>query len=145
MQNIPLAWALMETAPIDQFIPGELIEPVAQVLRDAATRRHVFFLQGNRDFLRQHDLVQVQRVLLSPRDSRTPLSRGFSRPTVSPKGSPRDIWPPRRPPFRAGGPPPKRAAAAQGPAQLRRCIEMLVARGGLEPPTPSLRMTCSTS
>ncbi len=33
LQNIPLAWALMETAPIDQFIPGELIEPVAQVLR----------------------------------------------------------------------------------------------------------------
>ncbi len=33
LQNIPLAWALMETAQIDQFIPGELIEPVAQVLR----------------------------------------------------------------------------------------------------------------
>lgn len=33
LQNIPLAWALMEQAQVDQFIPSELIEPVAQVLR----------------------------------------------------------------------------------------------------------------
>lgn len=34
---------------------------------------------GNRDFLRQHDLVQVQRVLLSP-VARTPLSQNVSYP-----------------------------------------------------------------
>ena len=33
MQNIPLARALMSTAEIDQYIPAELIEPVAEVLR----------------------------------------------------------------------------------------------------------------
>jgi type III secretion protein U len=33
MQNIPLARALMATAQIDQYIPSELIEPVAEVLR----------------------------------------------------------------------------------------------------------------
>lgn len=33
LQNIPLAWALMETAAIDNYIPSELIEPVAEVLR----------------------------------------------------------------------------------------------------------------
>ncbi len=33
MQNIPLARALMGTAQIDQYIPSELIEPVAEVLR----------------------------------------------------------------------------------------------------------------
>ena len=32
MQNIPLARALMATAEIDQYIPSELIEPVAEVL-----------------------------------------------------------------------------------------------------------------
>lgn len=33
LQNIPLAWALMETAEIDRYIPTELLEPVAEVLR----------------------------------------------------------------------------------------------------------------
>jgi type III secretion protein U len=33
LQNIPLARALMANAPLDQFIPSELIEPVAEVLR----------------------------------------------------------------------------------------------------------------
>lgn len=33
LQNIPLARALMETAQPDQYIPSELIEPVAEVLR----------------------------------------------------------------------------------------------------------------
>lgn len=33
LQNIPLAWALMEAAEIDNYIPSELIEPVAEVLR----------------------------------------------------------------------------------------------------------------
>jgi type III secretion protein U len=33
MQNIPLARALMATAEIDRYIPGDLIEPVAEVLR----------------------------------------------------------------------------------------------------------------
>ncbi len=33
LQNIPLAHALMDTAALDQYIPSELIEPVAQVLR----------------------------------------------------------------------------------------------------------------
>lgn len=33
LQNIPLAHALMNTAPLDQYIPSELIEPVAEVLR----------------------------------------------------------------------------------------------------------------
>jgi type III secretion protein U len=33
MQNVPLARALMSTAEIDQYIPSELIEPVAEVLR----------------------------------------------------------------------------------------------------------------
>jgi type III secretion protein U len=33
LQNIPLAWALMETADIDRYIPRELLEPVAEVLR----------------------------------------------------------------------------------------------------------------
>ncbi|QVQ24849.1 type III secretion system export apparatus subunit SctU [Achromobacter deleyi] len=33
MQNIPLARALMATAQADQYIPSELIEPVAEVLR----------------------------------------------------------------------------------------------------------------
>lgn len=33
LQNIPLAHALMNTAELDQYIPSELIEPVAQVLR----------------------------------------------------------------------------------------------------------------
>lgn len=33
MQNIPLARALMGSAQIDQYIPSELIEPVAEVLR----------------------------------------------------------------------------------------------------------------
>lgn len=32
MQNIPLAWALLETAEVGEYIPSELIEPVAQVL-----------------------------------------------------------------------------------------------------------------
>lgn len=32
MQNIKLARALMETAKIDQYIPSELIEPVAEIL-----------------------------------------------------------------------------------------------------------------
>jgi type III secretion protein U len=32
MQNVPLARALMRSAQIDQYIPGELIEPVAEVL-----------------------------------------------------------------------------------------------------------------
>ncbi len=33
LENVPLAWALMDTAAIDQYIPSELIEPVAEVLR----------------------------------------------------------------------------------------------------------------
>ncbi|MEI2417108.1 type III secretion system export apparatus subunit SctU [Orrella sp. JC864] len=33
MQNIPLARSLMNEAQVDQYIPSELIEPVAQVLR----------------------------------------------------------------------------------------------------------------
>lgn len=33
MQNIPLAHELMDTAQLDQYIPSELIEAVAQVLR----------------------------------------------------------------------------------------------------------------
>ncbi|MFD0669025.1 type III secretion system export apparatus subunit SctU [Ramlibacter sp. MAHUQ-53] len=33
LENVPLAWALMETASVDQYIPSELIEPVAAVLR----------------------------------------------------------------------------------------------------------------
>jgi type III secretion protein U len=33
MQNIPLARALMATEDIDQYIPAELVEPVAEVLR----------------------------------------------------------------------------------------------------------------
>ncbi|MEC4720718.1 type III secretion system export apparatus subunit SctU [Noviherbaspirillum sp. CPCC 100848] len=33
MQNIPLAHALFNTATVDQYIPSELIEPVAEVLR----------------------------------------------------------------------------------------------------------------
>lgn len=33
MENVPLAWSLMRTAPIDRFIPGDLIEPVAEILR----------------------------------------------------------------------------------------------------------------
>ena len=33
MQNIPLARALMADAQADQYIPSELIEPVAEVLR----------------------------------------------------------------------------------------------------------------
>jgi type III secretion protein U len=32
MQNIPLAHALMAQASIDQYIPSELIEPVAEIL-----------------------------------------------------------------------------------------------------------------
>jgi type III secretion protein U len=32
MQNIKLARALMETASIDQYIPSDLIEPIAEVL-----------------------------------------------------------------------------------------------------------------
>ncbi len=33
LQNIPLAWSLFETADVDTYIPSELIEPVAEVLR----------------------------------------------------------------------------------------------------------------
>ena len=33
MQNIPLAHALFDTAQINQYIPSDLIEPVAAVLR----------------------------------------------------------------------------------------------------------------
>ena len=33
MRNVPLARSLYETATIDQFIPGDLIEPVAEILR----------------------------------------------------------------------------------------------------------------
>lgn len=33
LQNIPLAHALMNTASLDQYIPADLIEPVAEVLR----------------------------------------------------------------------------------------------------------------
>ena len=33
LQNIPLAHALMDTAQLDQYIPSELVEPVAEVLR----------------------------------------------------------------------------------------------------------------
>jgi type III secretion protein U len=33
LQNIPLAHALMDTAALDQYIPSELVEPVAEVLR----------------------------------------------------------------------------------------------------------------
>lgn len=33
MENVPLAWALLETAPVDAAIPSDLIESVAEVLR----------------------------------------------------------------------------------------------------------------
>lgn len=33
MQNIPLAHALWDNAPVDQYIPSDLLEPVAEVLR----------------------------------------------------------------------------------------------------------------
>lgn len=33
MQNIPLAHALLERGQVDQYIPGELVEPVAELLR----------------------------------------------------------------------------------------------------------------
>lgn len=33
MENVPLAWGLLRTASVDRFIPGELIEPVAEILR----------------------------------------------------------------------------------------------------------------
>jgi type III secretion protein U len=33
MQNIPLAHALFDEAAVDQYIPSDLIEPVAAVLR----------------------------------------------------------------------------------------------------------------
>ena len=33
MRNVPLARSLYETATVDQFIPGDLIEPVAEILR----------------------------------------------------------------------------------------------------------------
>lgn len=33
MENVPLAWALLETAEVDAYIPENLIEPVAEVLR----------------------------------------------------------------------------------------------------------------
>jgi type III secretion protein U len=33
MQNIPLARALNEHAPVDQYVPSELLEPIAEVLR----------------------------------------------------------------------------------------------------------------
>jgi type III secretion protein U len=33
MQNVPLARALLETAPVDQYVPSELLEPVAEILR----------------------------------------------------------------------------------------------------------------
>jgi type III secretion protein U len=33
MQNIPLAHSLFNDAPVSQFIPSELVEPVAAVLR----------------------------------------------------------------------------------------------------------------
>ncbi|MDB5840441.1 MAG: EscU/YscU/HrcU family type secretion system export apparatus switch protein [Herminiimonas sp.] len=32
MENVPLARALMATAPVNQYIPSELVEPVAEVL-----------------------------------------------------------------------------------------------------------------
>jgi type III secretion protein U len=33
MENVPLAWSLLETADVDAYIPEDLIEPVAEVLR----------------------------------------------------------------------------------------------------------------
>jgi type III secretion protein U len=33
LQDVPLARALMATAPLKQYIPSELIEPVAELLR----------------------------------------------------------------------------------------------------------------
>jgi type III secretion protein U len=33
MQNVPLARTLHSEAPVDQYIPSSLIEPVAEVLR----------------------------------------------------------------------------------------------------------------
>ena len=33
VQNVPLAQALYEHVNIDQYIPGDLIKPVAEVLR----------------------------------------------------------------------------------------------------------------
>lgn len=33
MENVPLAWSLMRTAPVDQFIPSELVGPVAEIIR----------------------------------------------------------------------------------------------------------------
>lgn len=39
MQNIPLAHALFDSAEIDQYIPSDLIEPVAEVLKQVAWLR----------------------------------------------------------------------------------------------------------
>ena len=33
MQNVPLARSLFESAPVDQYVPPDLLEPVAEVLR----------------------------------------------------------------------------------------------------------------
>lgn len=33
MENVPLAWALRDLGQVDQYIPSELIEPVAEVLK----------------------------------------------------------------------------------------------------------------
>ncbi len=33
MENVPLAWDLMRQVPVEHYIPAELIEPVAEVLR----------------------------------------------------------------------------------------------------------------
>ncbi len=33
MQNVPLAHGLLENATVDEYIPSELIEPFAEVLR----------------------------------------------------------------------------------------------------------------
>ena len=33
MENVPLARALMEEVEVDRYIPSELLEPVAEVLR----------------------------------------------------------------------------------------------------------------
>jgi type III secretion protein U len=33
MENVPLARELLQEAPVDQYIPSSLIEPVAEVLR----------------------------------------------------------------------------------------------------------------
>ncbi|WP_139057555.1 EscU/YscU/HrcU family type III secretion system export apparatus switch protein, partial [Candidatus Ichthyocystis hellenicum] len=48
IQNIPLARALMERVPVDEYIAGDLIEPVAEVIRwaDDVRRKHKEVIDG---------------------------------------------------------------------------------------------------